>query len=191
MNEQDKKLLELYLKDERKKKILFIIIAIIFIAVFLFYGYYSKVKQSANEIDNSIQEETQNNIINEISANEENTLSTENKTTKEDTKNENQVNEVAETHTEEKQETTQEESKKQETQEKNTDNAKTTASSESKEKKTNEKPANKDFLFTEGYTMDNVTQAAQDYLQSFSYSGECVPIKDNEGVCLGMRVTFY
>ena len=39
--------------------------------------------------------------------------------------------------------------------------------------------------------MDNVTQVAQDYLKSYDFSGECVPIKDNEGVYLGMRVIFY
>lgn len=58
-------------------------------------------------------------------------------------------------------------------------------------KKTSLKPPNKDFLFTDGYTMDNVTEAAQNYLSSSGYSGECVPIKDDEGVYLGMRVNFY
>lgn len=192
MNDQDKKLLELYLKDERKKKILFIIVAIIFVGVFLFYGYYAKIKQSSNEIDNSIQEETKNNIINEINTNEENASNIENTIIQETTESKNQVNEVTET-TEEKQETIQkEESKKGETKEEIKENTQTsTASSENKEKNTKEKPANKDFLFTDGYTMDNVTQAAQDYLKSYDFSGECVPIKDNEGVYLGMRVIFY
>ena len=58
-------------------------------------------------------------------------------------------------------------------------------------KNTKAKPTNKDFLFTDGYTMENVTQAAQRYLKSFNARGECVPIKDNEGVYLGMRVIFY
>ena len=39
--------------------------------------------------------------------------------------------------------------------------------------------------------MDNVTQAAQNYLKSYNWSGECIPIKDDEGVYLGMRVIFY
>jgi hypothetical protein len=191
MNEQDAKILEMYLRDNRKKKISFLILIILFIAVFLLYGYYTKYKQSINEIDNSIQEEIQNNnIINEIDSKEENTSTTENITAQENT--EKQLNEVQETQIEEKQETTQkDENKKQETKEKTTDNTKTTVISENKEKKASEKPANKDFLFTDGYTMDNVTQAAQDYLQSFSCSGECIPIKDKEGVYLGMRVTFY
>lgn len=64
-------------------------------------------------------------------------------------------------------------------------------SNENKEKSTNVKPSNKDFLFTDGYTMENVTQAAQEYLKSFNASGECIPIKDNDGVYLGMRVIFY
>ena len=180
MNEQDAKILEMYLRDTRKKKIFFLILIILFIAVFLLYGYYTKYKKPINEIDNSIQEEIQNNnIINEIDSKEENTSTTENITAQENT--EKQLNEVQETQIEEK----------QETKEKTTDNTKTTVISENKEKKASEKPANKDFLFTDGYTMDNVTQAAQDYLQSFSYSGECIPIKDKEGVYLGMRVTFY
>ncbi len=53
------------------------------------------------------------------------------------------------------------------------------------------KPANKDFLFADGYTMENVTQVAQDYLKSSGHAGECTPIKDNEGIYLGMRVVFY
>ena len=67
----------------------------------------------------------------------------------------------------------------------------TTASNENKEKNTKEKPANRDFLFTDGYTMENVIQAAQDYLKASGHAGECIPIKDDEGIYLGMRVTFY
>ena len=62
---------------------------------------------------------------------------------------------------------------------------------EQKTEKTSSKPSSKDFLFTDGYTMENVTQAAQDYLTSSGYAGECTPIQDNDGVYLGMRVTFY
>lgn len=53
------------------------------------------------------------------------------------------------------------------------------------------KPPNKDFLFEDGYTMENVTGVAQDYLKSSGYAGECIPLKDNEGVYIGMRVIFY
>lgn len=62
---------------------------------------------------------------------------------------------------------------------------------EEKAKQVSSKPVNKDFLFTDGYTMENVTQAAQDYLTTSGHAGECTPIKDNEGIYLGMRVTFY
>lgn len=62
---------------------------------------------------------------------------------------------------------------------------------EEKSQQVSSKPQNKDFLFTDGYTMENVTQAAQDYLSSSGCAGECTPIKDNEGIYLGMRVTFY
>ena len=60
-----------------------------------------------------------------------------------------------------------------------------------KEKTTSSKPHNKDFLFIDGYTMENVSQAAQNYLKSSGYPGECIPLKDEEGVYLGMRVVFY
>ena len=53
-----------------------------------------------------------------------------------------------------------------------------------------QKPANKDFLFSEGYTMDNVTQAAENYLKSSGYAGKCTPLQDGEGIYIGMRVTF-
>ena len=65
MNEQDKKLLELYEKDIKKKKIFFCFVAIMFIIVISFYGFYTNYKQSfQNNAENVIQEETQNNIIN-------------------------------------------------------------------------------------------------------------------------------
>lgn len=189
MNEQDEKLLELYLKDVRKKKILFLVIAIIFIAIFIFYGFYAKYKQSSNDIDTSIQEETETNIINENNTNEEASLNEENITVEENTKNQNITSEDTK---EDTNKNTDEESKKQETKETSKEDTQTTtASSKTTEQNTKEKPANKDFLFTDGYTMDNVTQAAQDYLKSYDFSGECVPIKDSEGVYLGMRVTFY
>lgn len=46
MNEQDKKLLELYEKDIKKKKIFFCFVAIMFIIVISFYGFYTNYKQS-------------------------------------------------------------------------------------------------------------------------------------------------
>ena len=184
MNEQDEKLLELYLKDARKKKIFFLVIAIFLILSILFYGFYAKYKQSSNDIDNSIQEETETNIINENITKEENNTTVEENTEKQD--------KVDETPKENTNKEAKEENKKQETKEENKEKTQTTTvSDEKKEKNTKEKPANKDFLFTDGYTMDNVTQAAQDYLKSYDFSGECVPIKDNEGVYLGMRVIFY
>lgn len=54
-----------------------------------------------------------------------------------------------------------------------------------------QKPPNKDFLFTDGYNMENVTKYAIDYLKSSNYPGECLPLKDEDGVYIGMRVIFY
>lgn len=49
---------------------------------------------------------------------------------------------------------------------------------------------NKDFLFTDGYTMDNVTEAAYAYLKDSGKSGSCIPLKNSEGIYIGMRVVF-
>ena len=46
-------------------------------------------------------------------------------------------------------------------------------------------------MFADGYTMSNVLQVAQEYLKNSGYAGECVPIKDSDGVYLGVRVIFY
>lgn len=61
MNEQDERLLELYLKDVRKKKVFFLIIVIFLITTILLYGFYAKYKQFSYDIDNLIQEDDENN----------------------------------------------------------------------------------------------------------------------------------
>ena len=76
-------------------------------------------------------------------------------------------------------------------QEKEPQPSKTTASENKKNETTKNKPSNKDLLFTDGYTMDNVSQVAQEYLKSSGYAGECVPLKDSEGIYYGMRVIFH
>lgn len=73
MNEQDENILELYLKEHRRKKIVCLIVAIFFVTVFLFYGFYARYKNSSNSVENPIQNEIENNIINENISNEENT----------------------------------------------------------------------------------------------------------------------
>lgn len=45
MNDQDKKILELYLKDVRKKKIIFLTIVVSIITSVLLYGLYEKYKK--------------------------------------------------------------------------------------------------------------------------------------------------
>lgn len=50
-------------------------------------------------------------------------------------------------------------------------------------------PVNRDFLFSDGYTMDNVGSACHSALSG--HSGECTPIKDENGIYVGMRLTFY
>ena len=50
---------------------------------------------------------------------------------------------------------------------------------------------NKDFLFKDGYTMSNVSEAATEYLRASGKAGECVPLKDADGIYIGMRVIIY
>lgn len=65
-----------------------------------------------------------------------------------------------------------------------------------KKQNTSKKPGNKDnyppkdFLFKDGYTMDNVSDAAYAYLKASGKPGSCVPLKDSEGIYIGMRVVF-
>ena len=59
-----------------------------------------------------------------------------------------------------------------------------------KSKSNNKKYPNKDFLFKDGYTMENVTEAATAYLKASGRSGSCIPLKNKDGIYIGMRVVF-
>ncbi|WP_304818933.1 immunoglobulin-like domain-containing protein [uncultured Clostridium sp.] len=61
----------------------------------------------------------------------------------------------------------------------------------SKPNKSNKEYKNKDFLFSDGYTMSTVSEAAYNYLKESGKSGECIPIQDDEGLYIGMRVIIY
>lgn len=191
MNKTDEELLKQYLKDSRKKKLLFLIIAIFIILSASFYGYCTYYKKPSQDIENYINEVTDNNIINEITENttkEETTLNQTENTIVKETQEETE-NKVVETKENDTEKVSKQEIPKQETQEKSKENTQTTEIKENTNPKV--KPSNKDFLFSDGYNMDNVTQAAEGYLKSHNWSGECIPIKDDEGVYLGMRVIFY
>lgn len=191
MDENDKKLLQLYKKDIRKKRIIVFLLILIFIGGFSLYYFYIDLKQSTKESNSDNKEITSNSIelkdtneeMNINVTNESKTKKTDENKITEATVNKVETEEInkqtnKDTNVDKKEDTTKKDNKKKETTEKITTN-------------TTEKPKNKDFLFSDGYTMDNVTQAAQSYLKSFNWSGECIPIKDSEGVYLGMRVIFY
>lgn len=65
-----------------------------------------------------------------------------------------------------------------------------------KKQNTSKKPGSKDnyppkdFLFKDGYTMENVSDAAYAYLKASGKPGSCVPLKNSEGIYIGMRVVF-
>lgn len=191
MDENDKKLLQLYKKDIRKKRIIVFLLILIFIGGFSLYYFYIDLKQPTKESNSNNNEITLNSIELKDTNEEMNiNVTNENKTQKTDENKitKTKVNKVEtdgikeqtnkDTNVDKKEDTTKKDNNQEETTKKVTTNA-------------TEKPKNKDFLFSDGYTMDNVTQVAQSYLKSFNWSGECIPIKDSDGVYLGMRVIFY
>lgn len=184
MNKQDEKLLEQYLNDIKKKNLIISIIIVLVIVSVISFGIYFKTKKdSASSEQNNISNQNEINIISNNETEENAVLNTI------EQENTEVVNETQE---QKKVEEKQEKKESEETQDNKNQNKQNEESSKTSEtKNTQEEPANKDFLFTDGYTMENVTQAAEEYLESFNASGECVPIKDSEGVYLGMRVIFY
>lgn len=181
MTEKEQEILDLYLKDLRKKRL---IIVFIIVCVIIIGGASAKKYLIQNNVDIVSNENiTQENVVNDVS----NNTKVENVTQKTEEKKEKIKNEIT-TKKEESTEVQKTEVKEETTkQESNSSNKQP----ETKTEQVSSKPANKNFLFTDGYTMENVTQAAQDYLKSSGHAGECTPIKDDEGIYLGMRVTFY
>ena len=187
MNDEDKKLLEAYLREIKKKRIIVfisIISFILFCTIITGKYYIKNIPINENSNNNINVQKNDNKPLNEI---------VENNTTNSEIISEN----VIENHiqnsenavVEQPQEQSSKDDKKQE--EKEPQPSKTTASENKKNETTKNKPSNKDFLFTDGYTMDNVSQVAQEYLKSSGYAGECVPLKDSEGIYYGMRVIFH
>jgi hypothetical protein len=101
---------------------------------------------------------------------------------------EKEVEPTTQSDTEQSTKTTQQQSGNTTTKSKQQASKKTQSSgSKSSSKK---KYPNKDFLFKDGYTMDNVTDAAYKYLKESGQPGRCIPLKDSDGVYYGMRVEF-
>ena len=184
MNEEDQKLITLYLQDAKKKKIILVIVFFFAILLFLSSGYYLKKLKTDNGKDSDVNTnginstEQENQIItDETTEINENTISEQQPQTNENTI---QNTEVAKPQEEVKEE------KKVET----TSTQSTSTSTKKEDTPKPQKPANKDFLFTDGYNMENVSQAAENYLKSSGYAGKCIPLKDEEGIYIGMRVVF-
>ena len=178
MNEQDLQLIERYLRYVRKRRLIIFIILFLLIssAGIIFYCFNLNTSSEINE--NIIQEEIIENQENEnVTNNLSNTIS----------ENTDEVHLEKENDTTETKPVVEKPKEVVQTSKPNT----TTSSTKKEVEQTKPKPSNKDFLFTDGYTMDNVTDIARDYLKSSGYAGECIPLKDDEGVYIGMRVIFY
>ena len=178
MNEQEQELIRKYLRYVKRKRIIILSIIFFFISAGIIFFAINFKKIPLNN-ETIYQEEIKENTVNEsVTNNISNTIS--------ENKDEGNVEKKEETTTETKPVV----EKPKEVVE--TSKPNTTTSSKKEEVKTEKtKPSNKDFLFTDGYTMDNVTDAARDYLKSSGYAGECIPLQDNEGIYIGMRVIFY
>ena len=177
MTDKDQEILNLYLKNLRRKKI---IIGFILIIIVTISCVYIRMYMMTNNEDIMVNENTtQDNTVNE-----------NNDIIKSENIIENSVESIEQSVIEELVETEEENIEIGKSEEIKQEND--SSSDNKQEEITNStKPNNKDFLFTDGYTMENVTQAAQDYLTSSGYAGECIPIQDTDGVYLGMRVIFY
>lgn len=179
MDEQSQELIKRYKRYIRRKKIIIFLILLLLLAIGCIFFKSKIYYPSSNSEDktiptNTIEEEPNyleiNNIIEEVISNE----------LVETTKEIPKTKEIQNT----------KESEKKTNDKKNNSNNKSSSNSK---KNTNQKnkPPNKDFLFTDGYNMNNVSQAAYEYLNSSGFAGECRPIKDDDGIYLGMRVIFY
>ncbi len=177
MTDKDQEILNLYLKNLRRKKI---IIGFILIIIVTISCVYIRMYMMTNNEDIMVNENTtQDNTVNE-----------NNDIIKSENIIENSVESIEQSVIEELVETEEENIEIGKSEEIKQEND--SSSDNKQEEITNSTKANnKDFLFTDGYTMENVTQAAQDYLTSSGYAGECIPIQDSDGVYLGMRVIFY
>ncbi len=185
MNEQEKQLLEKYLRYIKKRRIIIIVSILIIIVI---SGFLLKFNfNNTPSINEPIIKENQNIIDNNVVVDDSISNSISNTTT----------NDKQEKPTEEKTSETKPENKQESkpiSQDKVVEDvkpSKVTTNERKEDEKPKNKPANKDFLFSDGYNMDNVTSAAQDYLKSSGSSGECIPLKDKDGVYIGMRVIFY
>lgn len=56
---------------------------------------------------------------------------------------------------------------------------------------TTTKPANRQFLFSQGYNMGNVESACNAALSSSGATGACIPLQDSNGYYIGMELQFY
>lgn len=182
MTEQEEKLVEQYLRDMKKQRFVILLISFILVIVaFVFFKEYMKRNNNFVNTNNEIIEieEKPNNELVVM-----NSIQIENEVIQTNVIDNTIVDSILEEPVEKKEVNKADKIE-------NISNESIKPTPQVKTTIINEKPSNKDFLFVDGYTMENVTQVAQDYLKSSGYAGECVPLKDSDGVYIGMKVIFY
>lgn len=180
MTDKEKELLSLYIKQRNHR---YVFISIIILLIFIFGGIFLYSNKDKLMVPKEVyEEETKEEIP--VASKNENIIIQEEKT-------EEKQQEVQPSTEENEPLVTQDEVSKN-TQD-NEVRQNTTSSSQNIQQTSDKgkKPSSKDFLFVDGYNMENVTKYATDYLTSSAWPGECIPLKDSEGVYIGMRVVFY
>lgn len=159
MNKEEKELLEYFLR-QRRKKCIFFLFFIVGVVIIFAIGYQKY------ETKYNIGENLTNNTIQQNTIESQDNVFIEEKTLKNEIREQNLI--------------PMENKQKEEIKVKE---------NEKKQESLQSKPSNKDFLFSDGYNVNNVTAAAQKYLKDNKVSGKCIPIRDKEGIIIGMRVT--
>lgn len=84
------------------------------------------------------------------------------------------------------QETPENNSKEEQKPANNTNTTDNTKKPENKPK--NDSKITKYFLFSDGYTMNNVVDACASELKKLNRAGRCTPLTDSTGIYLGMKL---
>lgn len=72
----------------------------------------------------------------------------------------------------------------------NSNSNQTTPPKEESSSQNKSKPSPKYYLFTDGYTMNNVVESCAKELKEYGGAGRCEPITDENGIYLGMKLVY-
>ena len=152
--------------------------------------YLSYVSKAEDDVEGDIKTNVEYNEIDTSIIGEQKIIyhvldSSKNETIKELVVNIRQKEDISDNNTSNNKEDNKETSVSSENKNESQKGTSNTNKSESSNK--NEKIV-KYFMFSDGYTMLNVTEACTSELKKYNRAGICVPIQDEEGIYLGMKL---